>query len=100
MFEHGPLCWRGGGNRAGSDDLRHGDGKPDRSVQDSFRGSLHRLGTGLLGHGGRQALMALVMARHRAAKGTVHDSAAAAAAHTHTLPTSATLVVAPMVPEK
>jgi EmrB/QacA subfamily drug resistance transporter len=35
-------------------------------------------------------LMALVMARHRAAKGTVHDSAAAAAAHTHTLPTTAT----------
>jgi MFS family permease len=29
-------------------------------------------------------LMALVMARYRAAKGTVHDSAAAAAAHTHT----------------
>jgi EmrB/QacA subfamily drug resistance transporter len=39
-------------------------------------------------------LMALVMARHRAAKGTVYDSAAAAAAHTHTLPTSATLIVA------
>ena len=38
-----------------------------------------------------------VMARHRAAKGTVHDSAAAAAAHTHTLPTSATLVVARVV---
>jgi len=35
-------------------------------------------------------LMALVMARHRAAKGTLQDSAAAAAAHTHTLPTSAT----------
>jgi MFS family permease len=34
--------------------------------------------------------MALVMARHRAAKGTLEDSAAAAAAHTHTLPTSAT----------
>jgi hypothetical protein len=39
-------------------------------------------------------LMAFVMARHRAAKGTVHDSAAAAAAHTHTIPTSATLIVA------
>ena len=37
--------------------------------------------------------MALIMKRHRAAK-TVHDSAAAAAAHTHTLPTSATLIVA------
>jgi hypothetical protein len=37
--------------------------------------------------------MAFIMKRHRAAKGTVHDSAAAAAAHTHTLPTSATLVV-------
>jgi EmrB/QacA subfamily drug resistance transporter len=35
-------------------------------------------------------LMALVMARHRAARGTLEDSAAAAAAHTHTLPTSAT----------
>ena len=35
-------------------------------------------------------LMAFVMARHRAAKGTLQDSAAAAAAHTHTLPTSAT----------
>jgi MFS family permease len=34
--------------------------------------------------------MALVMARHRAAQGTLEDSAAAAAAHTHTLPTSAT----------
>ena len=39
-------------------------------------------------------LMALGIACHRAAKGTVHDSAAAAAAHTHTLPTSATLIVA------
>jgi hypothetical protein len=39
-------------------------------------------------------LMAFVMARHRAAKGNLEDSAAAAAAHTHTLPTSATLVVA------
>ena len=35
-------------------------------------------------------LMAFVMARHRAAKGTLNDAAAAAAAHTHTLPTSAT----------
>jgi MFS family permease len=35
-------------------------------------------------------LMAFVMARHRAAKGTLEDSVAAAAAHTHTLPTSAT----------
>ena len=34
--------------------------------------------------------MAVVMGRHRAASGTVADSAAAAAAHTHTLPTSAT----------
>jgi MFS family permease len=31
-----------------------------------------------------------VRIRHRAAKGTLHDAAAAAAAHTHTLPTSAT----------
>jgi EmrB/QacA subfamily drug resistance transporter len=35
-------------------------------------------------------LMAVVIARHRAAKGTMLDAAAAAAAHTHTLPTSAT----------
>ncbi|QBR91789.1 MFS transporter [Nocardioides euryhalodurans] len=35
-------------------------------------------------------LMALVMARHRLAKGTLADAAASAAAHTHTLPTSAT----------
>jgi hypothetical protein len=35
-------------------------------------------------------LMALVIARHRAATGTLDDAAAAAAAHTHTLPTSAT----------
>ena len=35
-------------------------------------------------------LMALVIARHRAATGTLQDAAAAAAAHTHTLPTSAT----------
>ena len=34
--------------------------------------------------------MAVVMGRYRAASGTVADSAAAAAAHTHTLPTSAT----------
>jgi EmrB/QacA subfamily drug resistance transporter len=34
-------------------------------------------------------LMALVVARHRAATGTLSDIAAAAAAHTHTLPTSA-----------
>jgi EmrB/QacA subfamily drug resistance transporter len=45
-------------------------------------------------------LMALVMARYRAAKGTVHDSAAAAAAHTHTLPTSATLIVARIAPKE
>ena len=45
-------------------------------------------------------LMAFVMARHRAAKGTLEDSAAAAAAHTHTLPTSATLIVARIAPEK
>lgn len=35
-------------------------------------------------------LMAVVIARHRAAKGTLEDAAAAAAAHTFTLPTSAT----------
>jgi hypothetical protein len=40
------------------------------------------------------------MARHRAAKGTVHDSAAAAAAHTHTLPTSATPVEARVAPNE
>lgn len=37
-------------------------------------------------------LMAFVMGRHRAARGTVNDAAAAAAAGTHTLPTSATAV--------
>jgi hypothetical protein len=45
-------------------------------------------------------LMPFVIARHRAAKGTLQDSAAAAAAHTHTLPTSATLVVARIVPNE
>ena len=35
-------------------------------------------------------LMAVLMGRHREAVGTLEDSAAAAAAHTHTLPTSAT----------
>jgi EmrB/QacA subfamily drug resistance transporter len=40
-------------------------------------------------------LMAFVMARHRAARGTLHDAAAAAAAGTHTLPTSATPVETP-----
>jgi EmrB/QacA subfamily drug resistance transporter len=45
-------------------------------------------------------LMALVMARHREAKGTLQDSAAAAAAHTHTLPTSATLIVARIAPNE
>ena len=34
--------------------------------------------------------MAVVMGRHRVAQGTLADSGAAAAAHTHTLPTSAT----------
>jgi EmrB/QacA subfamily drug resistance transporter len=34
--------------------------------------------------------MAVLMGRHQAARGTLADSAAAAAAHTHTLPTSAT----------
>jgi hypothetical protein len=34
--------------------------------------------------------MAVLMGRHRAARGTLADSAAAAAAHTHTLPTSST----------
>lgn len=37
-------------------------------------------------------LMAFVMGRHRAARGTLNDAAAAAAAGTHTLPTSATPV--------
>ncbi len=40
-------------------------------------------------------LMAVVMGRHRQAVGTLEDSAAAAAAHTHTLPTSATSVTEP-----
>jgi len=40
-------------------------------------------------------LMAVVIGRHRAAIGTVEDAAAAAAAHTHTLPTSATAGRAP-----
>jgi Na+/melibiose symporter-like transporter len=35
-------------------------------------------------------LMAVLMGRHREARGTLNDSAAAAAAHTHTLPTTAT----------
>ncbi|GAA4356041.1 MFS transporter [Angustibacter luteus] len=35
-------------------------------------------------------LMAVVIGRHRAARGSLGDSAAAAAAHTHTLPTTAT----------
>ncbi|MET9310943.1 MFS transporter [Kribbella sp. NPDC003505] len=35
-------------------------------------------------------VMAFVIGRHRAAAGTLNDAAAAAAAHTHTLPTSAT----------
>lgn len=35
-------------------------------------------------------LMAVVMGRHRLAKGTLDDAAAAAAAHIHTLPTTAT----------
>jgi hypothetical protein len=35
-------------------------------------------------------LMAFVIGRHRAATGTLHDAVSAAAAHTHTLPTSAT----------
>ena len=37
-------------------------------------------------------LMAFVMGRHRASRGTLNDAAAAAAAGTHTLPTSATPV--------
>jgi MFS family permease len=37
-------------------------------------------------------LMALVIARHRAAQGTLGDAAAAAAAHAYTLPTSSTPV--------
>jgi EmrB/QacA subfamily drug resistance transporter len=35
-------------------------------------------------------LLGVAMRGHRLARGTVHDAAAAAAAHTHTLPTSAT----------
>ena len=35
-------------------------------------------------------LMVFVIGRHRMATGTLNDAAAAAAAHTHTLPTSAT----------
>jgi hypothetical protein len=38
--------------------------------------------------------MAVIMGRHRAADGTLDDAASAAAAHTHTLPTSATANVA------
>jgi hypothetical protein len=39
--------------------------------------------------------MAVLMGRHNQPSGTVDDAAAAAAAHTHTLPTSATPVTAP-----
>ena len=39
-------------------------------------------------------VMAVIMGRHPAATGTLDDSASAAAAHTHTLPTSATARVA------
>ena len=53
-FEHGPLCRRGGGNRAGGDDLRHRDGKPDRGGRDHFGGPLGRLGIGVVGDGGVQ----------------------------------------------
>ena len=38
-------------------------------------------------------VMAVVMGRHRPASGTLDDAASAAAAHTHTLPTSATASV-------
>ena len=38
--------------------------------------------------------MAVLMGRSRRQSGTLEDAAAAAAAHTHTLPTSATLVAA------
>jgi EmrB/QacA subfamily drug resistance transporter len=40
-------------------------------------------------------VMAVVMRRHRTARGTLGDAAAAAAAHTHTLPTTATPVGRP-----
>ena len=40
-------------------------------------------------------LMAVLMGRHREAVGTIQDAAAAASAHTHTLPTSATSVTEP-----
>jgi hypothetical protein len=38
-------------------------------------------------------LMAVVMGRHKTARGTVQDAASAAAAPLHTLPTSATPVL-------
>lgn len=40
-------------------------------------------------------LMAVIMARHRAAQGTLQDAAASAAAVSHTLPTSATAIPDP-----
>ena len=43
-------------------------------------------------------VMAVVMGRHRVARGTLADSGAAAAAHTHTLPTSATPTSATSTP--
>jgi hypothetical protein len=45
-------------------------------------------------------VMAVVMGRHQAARGTLHDSAAAAAATSMTLPTTATAAAGDTAPAR
>ncbi|MGN6575066.1 MAG: MFS transporter [Nocardioides sp.] len=61
-----------------------------RSAGDALASGLGAASWVMAGFSLAGAVMALVMGRHRSAQGTLEDAAAAAAAHTHTLPTSAT----------
>ncbi len=64
-----------------------------RSASDALASGLAATSWVMAGFSFAGVLMAFVIGRHRAARGTLADSAAAAAAHTHTLPTSATVVI-------
>ena len=92
-LEHGALRRRGSRHRAGRDDLRRGDRGPHRagaSTADALAAGLGAAAWVMAAFSVAGVVMAVVMGRHPAATGTLDDSAAAAAAHTHTLPTSAT----------
>jgi MFS family permease len=70
--------------------------KDGKSAADALTNGLQATSWVMAVISGLGLLMALLMGKHQAPSGTIGDSAAAAAAHTHTLPTTATPEVPPV----